>query len=419
MPLKLVCINIYCFGGEGMIVFQDIITAYEKMKGIVHMTPLDYSSTFSELSQNDVYLKLENLQKTGSFKVRGSYNKMVSLEKGDLENGVVAASAGNHAQGVAYSSNMLSIPCTIVMPKGAPLSKVLATKRYGAHVELQGDVFDDALAYALDLKEKTGAKFVHPFDDEAVIAGQGTVGLEILQQLEDVEAVICPIGGGGLIAGVAMAIKEQKPSVKIYGVQTLACPGMKQSLEEKKVITVDSAPTMADGIAVKRPGDLTFELVQRYVDDVFCVDEMEIARTMLMLLERNKLLVEGSGASSLAALLYQKIPIKEKKVVSVLSGGNVDVNFISRIIEHGMVEAGRFVHIATMIKDKPGYLQRLLEVVTSFEANVLNIYLERIGTKVFPGYAQLHLSLETKDRNHIEEVLSGLKKKGYTVEVID
>ncbi|PEE44383.1 threonine ammonia-lyase [Bacillus pseudomycoides] len=402
-----------------MISLQDIIAAHEKMKGIVHMTPLDYSSTFSELSHNEVYLKLENLQKTGSFKVRGSYNKMVSLEKGELENGVIAASAGNHAQGVAYSSNMLGIPCTIVMPKGAPLSKVLATKRYGAHVELQGDAFDDALAYALDLKEQTGAKFVHPFDDEAVIAGQGTVGLEIMQQLDDIDAVICPVGGGGLIAGIAMAIKEQKPSVKIYGVQALACPGMKQSFEEKKVITVESSPTMADGIAVKRPGELTFQLVERYVDDIFCVDEMEIARTMLMLLERNKLLVEGSGASSLAALLYQKVPVKEKKVVSVLSGGNVDVNFITRIIEHGMVEAGRFVHIATTIKDKPGHLQHLLEIVTRFEANVLYIHLERIGTKVFPGYAQLHLSLETKDKNHIEEVLSAIEKEGYNVEVID
>ncbi|MFD0767856.1 threonine ammonia-lyase [Bacillus sp. CGMCC 1.60114] len=402
-----------------MISLQNIIAAHEKMKGIVHTTPLDYSSTFSELSHNEIYLKLENLQKTGSFKVRGSYNKMTSLSKEELQKGVVAASAGNHAQGVAYSSNMLGIPCTIVMPKGAPLSKILATKRYGANVELQGNVFDEALAYALDLKERTGATFVHPFDDELVIAGQGTVGLEILQQLDDVDAVICPIGGGGLIAGVAMAIKEQKPSVKIYGVQALACPSMKRSLTEKQRITVESTPTMADGIAVKRPGDLTFQLVQRYVDDIFCVDEMEIARTMLMLLERNKLLVEGSGATSLAAMLYGKVPEQGKKIVSVLSGGNVDVNFISRIIEHGMVEAGRFVHISTTIKDKPGQLQQVLQIVTDFEANVLHIHLERIGTKVFPGYAQLHLSLETKDNEHIEQVLTGMKKKGYSIEVID
>ncbi|MEH6889625.1 threonine ammonia-lyase [Bacillus sp. JJ864] len=402
-----------------MITLQTIIAAHEKMKGIVHTTPLDYSSTFSELAHNEIYLKLENLQKTGSFKVRGSYNKMTSLSKEELQKGVVAASAGNHAQGVAYSSNMLGIPCTIVMPKGAPLSKVLATKRYGANIELQGNVFDEALAYALDLRERTGATFVHPFDDEHVIAGQGTVGLEILHQLDDVDAVICPIGGGGLIAGVAMAIKEQKPSVKIYGVQALACPSMKQSLQEKQRVTVQSTPTMADGIAVKRPGDLTFQLVQRYVDDIFCVDEMEIARTMLMLLERNKLLVEGSGATSLAALLYGKVPEQGKKIVSVISGGNVDVNFISRIIEHGMVEAGRFVHISTMIKDKPGQLQQVLQIITDLEANVLHIHLERIGSKVFPGYAQLHLSLETKDNEHIEQVLMGMRKKGYSIEIIE
>ncbi len=402
-----------------MISLEDILRAQEKMKNIVHVTPLDYSRTFSELSNNEVFLKLENLQKTGSFKVRGSYNKIISLGKEDLEKGVIAASAGNHAQGVAYSSNMLGIPCTIVMPKGAPLSKVLATKWYGANVELQGAVFDEALDYALQLQKQTGATFVHAFDDEAVIAGQGTVGLEILGQLPDLDAVICPVGGGGLIAGVAMAIKEKKPSVRIYGVEALACPSMKQSLQERKPVTVESMPTMADGIAVKRPGETTFQLIQQYVDDIVCVDEMEIARTMLMLLERNKLLVEGSGASSLASLLYHKIPVQGKKVVSILSGGNVDVNFISRIIEHGMVESGRFVHFTTTIKDKPGQLQKVLQIIGELEANVLHVYLERIGTKVFPGYAQLHLSLETKDKGHIETILDMLRKKGYEVEVIE
>ncbi|MBO9131021.1 threonine ammonia-lyase [Bacillus sp. 165] len=402
-----------------MISLQSILKARENMKGIVHATPLDYSRTLSELSCNEVHLKLENLQKTGSFKVRGSYNKIISLTNEELQKGVIAASAGNHAQGVAYSSSMLGIPCTIVMPKGAPLSKVLATKGYGANVELQGAVFDEALDYAKEMQKETGATFVHAFDDEAVIAGQGTVGLEILEQLPDLEAVLCPVGGGGLIAGVAMAIKEQKPSVRIYGVEALACPSMKQSLQEKKLITVDSMPTMADGIAVKRPGELTFEIIQRYVDDIFCVEEMEIARTMLMLLERNKLLVEGSGASSLASLLYHKTPLQDKKVVSILSGGNVDVNFISRIIEHGMVESGRYVHFTTTIKDKPGHLQKVLQIISEMEANVLHVYLERIGIKVFPGYAQLHLSLETKDKAHIEAVLEGLKKKGYEIEIVE
>ncbi|WP_374978565.1 threonine ammonia-lyase [Mesobacillus zeae] len=386
------------------------------MKGIVHTTPLDYSKTFSSISSNnEVYLKLENLQKTGSFKVRGSYNKLISLSKEDLQKGVIAASAGNHAQGVAYSSQMLGIPCTIVMPKGAPLSKVLATRQYGAEVQLQGKVFDDALAYALELKERMGATFVHAFDDDAVIAGQGTVGLEILEQLPDVEAILCPVGGGGLIAGLALAVKEKNPGIRVYGVQTLACPSMKQSLLEKKPVMVESTPTMADGIAVRKPGEHTFELVQKYVDDIFCVDEMEIARTMLMVLERNKLLVEGSGASSLAALLYGKVNIHEKKVVAVLSGGNVDMNFISRIIERGMVESGRYASFTMILKDKPGELQRVLSSITELDANVQSVILHHAGEHIYPGYAQLELSLETKNHDHIEVLNKALKNKGYDV----
>lgn len=399
-----------------MVTFDDIIIAREKMKGIVHTTPLDFSKTFSNLSSNNqVYLKLENLQKTGSFKVRGSYNKLISLSNEELQKGVVAASAGNHAQGVAYSSQMLGIPCTIVMPKGAPLSKISATKNYGAEVILQGDVFDDALAYALEVKDKTGGTFVHAFDDEAVISGQGTVGLEILDQLPDVEAILCPVGGGGLIAGLALAIKEKNPNIKVYGVQTLACPSMKQSLIENMPVMVDSTPTMADGIAVKKPGEKTFELVKKYVDDIFCVDEMEIARTMLMVLERNKLLVEGSGASALASLLYQKVNFKEKKVVAVLSGGNVDVNFISRIIERGMVESGRFTHFSISLKDKPGELQKVLNVITELDANIQSVNLHHVGEHIYPGFAQLELSLETKNHEHIEELNKVLKTKGYHI----
>lgn len=399
-----------------MISHHDIVKAHEKMKGIVHVTPLDYSRTFSNFSNNEVYLKLENLQKTGSFKVRGSYNKITSLDKDELSKGVVAASAGNHAQGVAYASTMLGIPCTIVMPITAPLSKVQATRGYGANVEQHGASFDDALAYALELKEQKGATFVHAFDDEAIIAGQGTVGIEILEQLPDVDVIICPVGGGGLIAGLAAAVKEKKPSVQIYGVEASACPSMAMSMVEKKPITVEADPTMADGIAVKKPGHRPFELAQRYVDDMFTVDELEIARTMLMLLERNKLLVEGSGAVSLAALLYQKIPIKNKKVVSVISGGNVDVSFISRIIERGMVEAGRFMHFTTILKDRPGNLEKVLEVITERQGNILDISLSHMGDKIYPSYAQLSLSIETRDQGHIEEILAALKMKGYITE---
>lgn len=400
-----------------MISYEDIVKAHEKMKGIVHVTPLDYSRTFSNYAQNDIYLKLENLQKTGSFKVRGSYNKMISLSKDELQKGVVAASAGNHAQGVAYASAMLNIPCTIVMPIGAPLSKVQATKEYGANVELQGNSFDDALAYALDLKARTGATFVHAFDDETVIIGQGTVGLELIEQLPDVDAIVCPIGGGGLIAGIATAVKEKHPHIKIYGVEAGACPSMAISFVEGRPVTVEADPTMADGIAVKKPGQIPFELAQKYVDEIFTVNELEIARTMLMLLERNKLLVEGSGAVALAALLYQRVPIKNKKVVCLISGGNVDVSFISRIIERGMVEAGRFMRFSTILKDQPGNLEKILGVVTARRGNVLDISLSHIGDKIYPSYAQLSLSVETRDQKHIEEIMEALKNKGYEPEL--
>jgi threonine dehydratase len=401
-----------------MVSFDDIVKAHEKMTGIVHKTPLDYSYTFSQHSNNEVYLKLENLQKTGSFKVRGSYNKMISLRKDELQKGVVAASAGNHAQGVAYASTMLGIPCTIVMPTTAPLSKVQATKGYGANVELQGAGFDEALDYALELRTQTGAAFVHAFDDETIIAGQGSVGLEILEQLPDVDAIVCPVGGGGLIAGVAAAIKEKNPSIQVYGVEASACPSMTQSLKEKKLVTVDADPTMADGIAVKRPGKSPFQLAQQYVDDMLLVDETEIAQTMLMLLERNKLLVEGSGAVSLAAMLSDKLPIKNKRVVSIISGGNVDVSFISRIIERGMVEAGRFMHFNTILKDRPGNLEKVLQIVTEQQGNVLDISLSHMGGKIYPSYAQLSISIETKNQQHIEEIFEALKKKGYTAEIL-
>ncbi len=399
-----------------MMNINDIIIAREKMKGIVYTTPLDYSKTFSRLSSNEIYLKLENLQKTGSFKVRGSYNKLISLSNEELKKGVVAASAGNHAQGVAYSSHMLNVPCTIVMPKGAPLSKIQATKQYGAEVVLEGEVFDDALSYAFKLKEQMGATFIHAFDDEAVMAGQGTVGLEILDQLPNVEAIVCPIGGGGLIAGVAMAVKEKNPHITVYGVQTLACPSMKQSLQENKPVKVDSTPTMADGIAVKKPGDETFEIVKKYVDEIHCVDEEEIARTMLMVLERSKLLVEGSGAVSLAALLFEKVNLKGKNAVAVLSGGNVDMNFISRIIERGMVESGRYANFSITLKDKPGELQRVLNSITDLDANVQTVNHNRIGKNIYPGYVQVEISVETKNHEHIEQLHKSLSDRGYNLE---
>ena len=395
---------------------NQIISAREKMKGIIHQTPLDFSQTFTDMSHNEVYLKLENLQKTGSFKVRGSINKLTSLSKEELSKGVIAASAGNHAQGVAYSSKMLNIPCTIVMPKGAPLSKIQATKNYGAEIVLEGDVFDDALAHAMELSEKQGFTLVHTFDDDEIIAGQGTIGLEILEQLPDVEAIICPVGGGGLIAGIAVAVKEKNPNVAIYGVEASACPSMAQSLLEKKPITVPSTPTVADGIAVKKPGVRNLEIVEKYVDELVTVDEIEMIRTMFLLLERNKLLVEGSGASSLAALLYEKLNIKGKKVVALLSGGNVDVNFISRIIERGMVEAGRYARFSIIIVDKPGELQRVLTKITEADANILSIHHTRMGRNIYPGYTEIEFAVETKSHEHILDLQKALTAKGYRVD---
>ena len=395
---------------------NQIISAREKMKGIIHQTPLDFSQTFTDMSHNEVYLKLENLQKTGSFKVRGSINKLTSLSKEELSKGVIAASAGNHAQGVAYSSKMLNIPCTIVMPKGAPLSKIQATKNYGAEIVLEGDVFDDALAHAMELSEKQGFTLVHTFDDDEIIAGQGTIGLEILEQLPDVDAIICPVGGGGLIAGIAVAVKEKNPNVAIYGVEASACPSMAQSLLEKKPITVPSSPTVADGIAVKKPGVRNLEIVEKYVDELVTVDEIEMIRTMFLLLERNKLLVEGSGASSLAALLYEKLNIKGKKVVALLSGGNVDVNFISRIIERGMVEAGRYARFSIIIVDKPGELQRVLTKITEADANILSIHHTRMGRNIYPGYTEIEFAVETKGHDHILDLQKALTAKGYRVD---
>ncbi|WP_054949260.1 threonine ammonia-lyase [Numidum massiliense] len=392
-----------------------IKAAREAIAKIAHETPLDYSQTFSDLAANDMYLKLENLQKTGSFKVRGAYNKIHSLQPKDKQKGVIAASAGNHAQGVAFAATQENIASTIVMPEGAPLAKLQATEAYGAEIVQHGSTFDEALERAIELHRETGATFIHAFDDEKIIAGQGTIGLEIVEQLPEVDAIVCPIGGGGLISGIAKAVKELKPSVKVYGVEAAACVSMGASLKEGKPLKVRATSTIADGIAVKQPGRRTLDLVQKYVDDVFVVDDLEISRTMLYLLERNKLLVEGSGAAALAAMLYHKIPETGKKVVSIVSGGNVDILFISRIIQHGLVEAGRFVTFTTLVNDKPGNLNRLLTIVAKHHANVISIQHHRITPRIIPGQTEIELALETKNDAHIAEVKHALKEAGYTI----
>ncbi|HWR39908.1 MAG TPA: threonine ammonia-lyase [Patescibacteria group bacterium] len=399
---------------------KDVELARAALQDVVHATPLDKSSTFSAIAGCEVFLKLENLQKTGSFKIRGAYNKIHCLSPEERARGVIAASAGNHAQGVAYGARRAGIPSTIVMPEAAPLAKVMATRGYGAEVVLAGGVYDEAYAKALEIQQEKGQTFVHAFDDLAVMAGQGTIGLEILEDLEDVSAIVAPIGGGGLIAGIATAVKETAPHVKVYGVQAEGAPAMYMSKRAHTRKTTAEATTIADGIAVKAPGEQTFSLVERYVDDIVVVDDEAIANGMLMLLERAKLLVEGAGAISLAAILSGKIPFSGKngKVVSVISGGNADVNFISRIIERGLVKAGRHVRLYTQVVDRPGALQRLLGVVARLQANVVNVVHDRAERRVPLGQAAVEISLETKDSEHTSQILAVLRQEGYMVEIL-
>jgi len=399
------------------ITLADIQQAHRAMYDVVHHTPLDKSTTFSSLAGYDVYLKLENMQKTGSFKIRGAYNKIHSLTPEEKIKGVIAASAGNHAQGVAYAARMAGIKATIVMPEVAPLAKIMATRGYGAEVVLSGMVYDDAFQKAQELEQEQGQTFIHAFNDYQVIAGQGTIGLEILEELHDVSAIVVPVGGGGLIAGIALAVKQLAPHVKIYGVQAQGAPAMYMSKQAHTRKTTPDAVTFADGIAVRVPGDLTFEIIDRYVDDIVVVDEEAIASTILMLLERSKLMVEGAGAVGLAAILNHKIQ-GSGKVVNIISGGNVDVNFIARIIERGLVKAGRRIKISTFITDRPGVLGQLLTVIANTRANVIHVSHNRVEQNVPIGQAVVEISLETRDVLHTEQILTNLRQNGYNARMI-
>lgn len=400
-----------------MVELQKVWQARENLAGIIHQTNLDLSFTFSELSGNKVYLKTENLQKTGSFKIRGAYNKIASLGREEKEKGVIAASAGNHAQGVAFGASRAGIVSTIVMPEGAPLSKVVATRGYGANVILHGGVYDDAYNKALEIQKETGATFVHAFDDPEVIAGQGTIGLEILDELPDVDAILVPIGGGGLISGIAVAVKNLKPSVKIIGVEAEGAACVLASRQTGDRETLPSALTIADGIAVKCPGTVTFDLIQKYMDDVVTVSDEEIASTILLLLERSKLVAEGSGAAALAALVYRKNLLKDQKVAVLISGGNIDVNFMSRIIEKGLVKTGRNVKLVTAILDKPGNLQHFLSIIAENKANVISIFHDRLDPNLPLNKAQVEVVLETQSGEHVAQLIANLKKQGYGVNI--
>ena len=360
-----------------------------------------------------LYLKTENLQTTGSFKLRGAYYKISQLTESQRQAGILACSAGNHAQGVALAATSMGIKSTVCMPDGAPISKVEATKALGAEVCLVRGTYDDAQAKALELQKTTGATFIHPFDDEAVIAGQGTIGLEILEQLPDVETVIVPIGGGGLISGVAFAVKSLLPQVKVYGVQAERAAGMLESRRAGHPVTLAASNTFADGIAVKHPGALTFQICQQYVDDIVTVTEDEIAAAILALMEKQKLVAEGAGAVSVAAALFHKLPIGGKKTACIVSGGNIDVTILSRVITRGLITSGRQACFQIALQDKPGQLQEVTEILAACGANVVSVHHEHADPNMAISSCFLKVNLETRDFDQIDEIHRQLEAHGF------
>lgn len=364
----------------------------------------------------NVFLKTENLQVTGSFKIRGSYYKISQLSEEEKKKGVIACSAGNHAQGVALAATKNGIKSLICLPDGAPISKVEATKRYGAQVCLVKGVYDDAYNKALSLKEEKGYTFIHPFNDPDVIAGQGTIGIELLQQIPNLDAVVVPIGGGGLIAGVAFAIKSLNPRCKVYGVQAQGAPSMYDSVHDGHIDTLDHVATIADGIAVKTPGDLTFEICQKYVDDIVTVTDDEISAAILALLEQQKVIAEGAGAVPVAAVMFDKIPdIKGKNVCCLVSGGNIDVTILSRVIDRGLMMSGRSAKIKIALSDKPGQLSGVASIIAEMGGNVVLVEYDHADLDLNITDCFLRVSVETRDHDHIEAIKAALVKGGFCV----
>ena len=398
------------------VTIADIWEAHKLLKSHLHHTPLAPSRTLYDITGAEIYLKAENMQRSGSFKVRGASYKLSRLSEEEYRRGVIAASAGNHAQGVAIAAAQYKIPCTIVMPETAPLVKVMATQGYGASVVLHGFNYDDAYQRCLELQEETGATFVHAFDDPDVIAGQGTLGLEMLSDLPDADAIVVPIGGGGLIAGIAIAARALRPNITIIGVQAAGAASCRTSLDAGELCTLPTITTIADGIAVKRPGELTFSLIQRLVDDVILVNDEEIIAAVLLLMERNKLLVEGAGAAGVAAVLSGTIEFKGKKVLVPLTGGNIDINLVGRFIEHGLAAAGRYFVIHTRLTDRPGELMRLLHIIAEMRINVIDVRHQRISSRLPIMQREETLTLETRDRAQCEQLLQHLRAAGYVVE---
>ena len=388
--------------------------ARRELRKVLRHTPLIPAPRFS--TDAEVYIKPENLQVTGSFKVRGAYYKIATMTPEEKSRGVIACSAGNHAQGVALGSQVNQIPAKIFVPSTAPISKVEATKRYGAEVVLIDGIYDDAYAAACAEVEKTGAMFVHPFDDDDVIAGQGTIGLEILEDMSSVEAVVVPIGGGGLASGIAVAIKTLNPNCKVYGVQAAGAPSMAESYHAKNILATPSVKTFADGIAVKRPGDKTFDYCSKYLDDIVTVTDDEIATAIVMLMEGQKLIAEGAGATALAAIHFKKLPqIKGKKVVALLSGGNIDVTILSRVIHRGLVTSGRYSELNIELLDRPGELTRISTVISSLGANVVQVNHTRGNVHNDVNACFLQIAMEPRDFDHFNTIKEALQNAGYSV----
>ena len=396
------------------VTIDDIRKAQDTIKDIVKRTDILESTKLSLLTNANIYYKCENLQKTGSFKVRGACNKIANLTEEEKSKGVIASSAGNHAQGVALGAKMNNIEATIVMPSTAPLAKVTATKSYGANVVLEGIVYDDAYAKAVEIQKETGATFLHPFNDKYVIAGQGTIGLEIFEQMNNkVDTILCPIGGGGIISGIATAAKALNPNVKIVGVQTANIPSMYESMKSGKVTTAFKSTSIADGISVKTVGELTFNIAKDLLDEVVLVEEDEIAEAVLFLMENQKVVAEGSGAVTTAAILSGKYKPKENEnVVLIISGGNIDVNTLNRIVVKGLINSGRRFSFITEIKDKPGGLAELTRILSNLDANIITANLS--STKAI-GELSAQMTMETFDHEHIEKIKKAVSEAGFNI----
>jgi len=399
------------------IAYDDVVNAQKAQGDVIRKTSLTFSDTFTEITGSTVYLKNEFEQKTGSFKLRGAYYKIKTLSTEERKKGVVAASAGNHAQGVAYASALEKINCTIVMPKSASPAKVAATRGYGATVVLDGKNYDEAWIRAQEIAKTTDATIIHAFDDSQIIAAQGVIGLEIIEQLPDVDEIYVPIGGGGLAAGVLVAIKDKNPNVKVIGVESKSFPSMKKSLDSGKLETIEGGFTVADGISVRTPGEQTFEIIKDKIDEIVLVDDNEIINAMFLLMERSKSVVEPAGAAGLAYLISKK-PSPGKKVVPILCGGNIDMYLLGQIVAKGLATMGRMVKIFILLKDKPGALKEVVDELASLSANIVEVVHDRLSSNVRAGTTGVTLSLETEDQKHMDKLIQHLKEKNIDFKVL-